>query len=90
MYECENCHAVHATHHSMVESREKEKCEKCEKGILFKKLSNISFSVDKQQYSETRPGAIVDSTILDLHDELQSEKEKLKNKLWKEEGLENE
>ena len=83
MYECRSCHAVSVIYHSMTETYEEEKCDKCEKGILVKKLANISFSVDKHDSSHSRPGKVVNNAILELQEELQSEKDRLKNNLWK-------
>tara|TARA_R100000008_G_scaffold86902_1_gene82668 strand:- start:11121 stop:11405 length:285 start_codon:yes stop_codon:yes gene_type:complete len=89
-YKCQNCGEERFIFHGMIESREEEACGKCGEVALVKKLSKISFSVDKHHTADKKPGTVVNKTISELHEELQSEKEKLKNEMWQDRSLENE
>jgi hypothetical protein len=66
----------------MTTDYEQEKCKKCGEPSLIKKLTNISFSVGGSSLDKDETGTIVKKTITELLEDLQSEKEKLKNTLW--------
>jgi putative FmdB family regulatory protein len=77
-YKCAECEQVSVFFHSM--SEKKETCEKCStSGLLTRIPSNFMLFEEKK---EQKIGSVVKQSIDEFREDLNNEKEKLKNEFF--------
>ena len=79
-YICTNCHDKFSFYHDMNE--QKHDCLTCDDLDTLKKVPS-SFSYNTEKDDDKKVGEVVQNTIKELHDELEQQKNELKDEYYK-------